>query len=435
MQRFKQGRFQSGYPNQFLKKMNTSFRFMQKANALFILLLMFAASSCVKDTVKRSMVMYRPEYKTAAEVRANIVSQAPRPLENPGKLFYHNNYVYLNEPQKGVHVINISNPSAPVVESFIEIPGSIDIAVRHQTLYADLATDLVAIDISNPRSVKLTSVLPGLFPYRYDYLLRDSMIITNWVRLDTTVVDQEFYTWGLKVAEFQIFNNRADGGGAGSVNGTGGSMARFALAADRMYAASPSQLKIVNTSNPAKPTYVGSRELNAWDIETIFPFKNHLFMGASTGVHIYDISQKDAPVFKSKFEHARVCDPVVANDEFAYVTLRSGNRCAGFLNQLDILNISQVSSPVLLKSYPLSNPHGLGIDGNTLLICDDAAGLVAMDVSQPLSAKKLSTLGGFTAFDVIPLGGIAIVSAKDALILVDYSNPSAMRILSKIGFE
>ena len=62
----------------------------------------------------------------------------------------YGNYIFLNEVNKGVHIIDNSNPAKPSIKAFINIPGNVDIAVKGSTLYADLFADLVVVDISNP---------------------------------------------------------------------------------------------------------------------------------------------------------------------------------------------------------------------------------------------------------------------------------------------
>ena len=112
---------------------------------------------CVKDSYKRTYTYtyYKPVYKTTAEVRANIKSNTARSVERPGKLYLFGKYIFLNEIDKGIHIIDNTNPSSPQNIAFIDIPGNMDIAVKENILYADLYTDLIAIDISNPRSVVL----------------------------------------------------------------------------------------------------------------------------------------------------------------------------------------------------------------------------------------------------------------------------------------
>jgi len=402
---------------------------MKKCLIPCILAISFMFSGCLKDEIKKSYTFYRPVYKTSEQVRLDIKSSDPVSVNNPGKLFYRNGYVFLNEINKGVHIIDISTPSKPKVVAFVKIPGAVDLAVRSNILYADMYTDLVAIDISDPLDIKLSSVVEGVFPQRYymDFYADTSKVIVDWVRVDTTVKStDETSTWGMMRADAFLASNTAasPSSGSKSSNGVGGSMARFALSNDRLYTVDYSMIKVFNTSDAAKPSFVKEVQTQSWNIETIFPFADHLFIGSMTGMLIFDISSKDNPIAAGSFDHARVCDPVISDGNYAYVTLRGGSKCQGFLNQMDVLDISDVTKPKLVQSYQMTNPRGLSKDGNILLICDGDDGLRIMDATSATAVGQLSLLKMSTTFDVIAIGGIAIVSAMDGLYLVDYSQPA-----------
>lgn len=384
----------------------------------------FLLQGCVKDQISTRTTIYRPVYKTKEEARANIKSSNPIELTAPGKLFYKDGYVFLNELNKGVHIIDVRNSSAPINTAFVHIPGAVDLAVRGNILYADMFTDLVAIDITDPKLVKLKTVVPGVFPERYysSFLPVKDMVITEWIAVDTVLRDDETISWGMMKADVQTMS--ASSSASGVSNGTGGSMARFALSDDRMYTVDHSKLKVFNTAIPEKPVFIKELSAGGWDIETIFPFGKNLFLGSMTGMHIFDITSKDNPFRTGSFTHARVCDPVISDGKNAFVTLRGGTQCAGFINQLDVVDISDLSKPKLLKLYPMKNPHGLSKEGDVLIICDGADGVKFFNAADVNNIKQLAHVKGMNAFDVIALGKIAMVSAEDALYLIDFSVPS-----------
>jgi hypothetical protein len=147
---------------------------------------------------------------------------------------------------------------------------------------------------------------------------------------------------------------------------------------------------------------------------------------------IYNVTNPDNPTAAGQFNHVRVCDPVIADDDFAYVTLSSGSVCMGFNNELDILKLNNFTNPQLLKVYPLTNPKGLSKSGNHLFICDGVAGVKVYNASDVMNMQLVKTISGIDAFDVIAYNNIALVVAKDGLYQYDYSDISNIRLLSKI---
>ncbi|HXH19799.1 MAG TPA: hypothetical protein VNJ07_12030, partial [Chitinophagales bacterium] len=151
---------------------------------------------------------------------------------------------------------------------------------------------------------------------------------------------------------------------------------------------------------------------------------------------IYDNSNPSSPVQLSVYSHVTSCDPVVVSGNYAYVTLRSGTPCQGFTNALEVINISNPYQPVLVKSYPMYNPHGLGIDQNVLFICDGDAGLKVYDAADinTIDQHLLKHYGTVQAYDVIPVSStnVLIMIGSDGLYQYNYNNPEDIQLLSEI---
>jgi len=227
-------------------------------------------------------------------------------------------------------------------------------------------------------------------------------------------------------------NPSLQSGGGNSPYGLGGSMARFAIAGEHLYTVSTSSLEVFRISQPDAP--VKGREIPlGWFIETIYPFKQQLFIGSRNGMYMFSIAQPDQPREIGRFEHARACDPVVGDEDYAYVTLRSGTTCEGFDNELNIVDVKNPAATSLLMVYPMKHPQGLSKDGNLLFICDGEAGLKVYDARNVFDLKLLDTVEGIDAYDVIAWKGLAIVTAKGGLFQYDYTNPADLKELSKLS--
>jgi hypothetical protein len=223
------------------------------------------------------------------------------------------------------------------------------------------------------------------------------------------------------------------GATSGSNSGTGGSMARFTVCNDYLYAVDNSMLRLFDISDPENPT-PGNQVSIGWNIETLFPYDQKLFIGSTTGMYIYSLADPANPEYLSTFWHASSCDPVVVGKNYAYVTLRAGNLCGDNQSLLNVIDISDIMNPVLLREYPMEEPYGLGIDDTTLFVCDGSAGLKVYNASDPLAIDqhKIAQYEDINAWDVIPLGDVLVMIGTDGLYQYDYSDPEDIRELSVI---
>lgn len=392
-----------------------------------------------------------PVYMTYEELRSAVETVEPVQLKNPGKLYFKDDFIFINENQEGVHVIDNSDPSAPQNITFITIPGNVDISIKGNVLFADSYVDLVAIDIANLNDIKeidrLKDVFPCILPY-YDVAYKvenvdeKKGVIVDWkIEEVEKSVDRNqprypvypYYDYMITAETMSPVKMNSGGAGNSSSFGIGGSMARFTIAGNILYALHQNSLKIFDISSPTEMLDNGEKGIG-WGMETIFPYNNHLFIGTQTGMLIYSISSPTNPTHVSTFQHIRSCDPVVVDDEYAYVTLRDGNNCGETVNQLDVINIENYSNPFLVKSYPMTNPHGLGIDNKTLFICDGDAGLKIYDATDPKKIKDnhLVTFDGMNAYDVIPVNDVLLMIGADGFYQYDYEDIYNISLLSHI---
>jgi hypothetical protein len=105
---------------------------------------------------------YKPIYMNIDEVH-RVQTLRPMNLINTGKIYLYNDYIFVNERGRGVHVINNTNPQNPLNIKFLSIPGNYDIAIRNNILFADNVKDLVAIDISNLDNPVVKSRIPNVY--------------------------------------------------------------------------------------------------------------------------------------------------------------------------------------------------------------------------------------------------------------------------------
>lgn len=202
-------------------------------------------------------------------------------------------------------------------------------------------------------------------------------------------------------------------GGDTDTDGQGGSLARFTVKGDYLYTVDISNLHTFNITDAQHPRKVDDEQLSFFT-ETVFPYGNNLLLGTDNGMFIYSLENPAAPAYKSYFEHIVSCDPVVAQNNFAYITLNSANtRCWNALNQLQIVDLTNLSSPFLVKEYTMISPMGLDIDNDTLYICDN--GLTVYNVQNKMDMQLIKQFPEIEATDVICLENSIIVIGAGGL--------------------
>lgn len=417
---------------------------LSSAFVLFLLTMVMEGCSDKCESTQ-TYSTYEPVYTSLATIRSEVSLQGPEPIQAVGKIYAKDNYLFVNEPGAGIHIINNQDPGNPQPVSFLKIPGTYDLAIRGNTLYADSYMDLVLFDISDMNDIKESGRLENVFSnynsmgYYIDPVLG---AVTDWKQTEVvqksdcsirqSVYPGIYYTAdGISVAAGTSFNKSQALLPGGQSTGTGGSMARFTIALDHLYALDASDIVSVDLNSSS----VASRTNVSWDMETIFPYDHYLFIGANSGMHIVDIASPDAPSLVSTYQHVTVCDPVVVEDTVAYVTLRSGTECQGYTNQLEAIDIGQVDSPNLLAKYAMTSPAGLGIDNHLLFVCDD--GLKVFDASDvyAIDQHMLAHYPDVQGFDIIPFNHIAIMIGDSGIYQYDYSDPSSIKLLSTISIQ
>ena len=222
---------------------------------------------------------------------------------------------------------------------------------------------------------------------------------------------------------------------AASSTGIGGSLARFTIVGNFLYTIDNTTLTVFDLSVPSTPTSISAIPVGN-GVETIFPLNDFLLMGTQNGLLIYRIMADGTPSFTSQYQHITSCDPVVANPEYAYVTLRASEcreAAVGAANQLDVIDISNIEIPTLVNSFEMDEPRGLGLDGDVLFICEGASGLRVFSAADPINLVEINHLTDIHAVDVITLDGLLIVVGPERLVQLDYTDINDIKIVSEIN--
>ncbi len=98
---------------------------------------------------------YQPIYAQESDLEVKLTE--PREILLPGKIYTKNDFLFLIEPNIGIHIMDNSNLETPEKIGFLEVMGVTDMAIRNNVLYVNQYSDLVAVDISDINDVKTKS--------------------------------------------------------------------------------------------------------------------------------------------------------------------------------------------------------------------------------------------------------------------------------------
>lgn len=136
-----------------------SFYPLSSRPCLFLLLFFTALaglSSCTDECETTiAYTVQEPIQITRTAMIQAVESGPARKIAVTGKIYAKGHLVFVNEPYRGIHVIDNQDPAAPRQVAFINISGNVDMAIRDNVLFADAGPDLLALDISDLNQVKV----------------------------------------------------------------------------------------------------------------------------------------------------------------------------------------------------------------------------------------------------------------------------------------
>lgn len=130
-------------------------------SSLFVLVIIFSAC---KDKTYKKYKAYTPVYTAFEEFRKPAEFQSPQSISKQGQIYIKDHYLFIIEPEKGIHFIDNSSPSSPQKTGFLSLLGCTGIEIKNQHLFANSFIDLVVFDISSMTNPKEISRVEDAFP-------------------------------------------------------------------------------------------------------------------------------------------------------------------------------------------------------------------------------------------------------------------------------
>jgi hypothetical protein len=396
--------------------------------------------SCESEETKKEQVKFAvPKLKSLAAIRNNVYVSSAKQTKSDGKIYVAENFLFYIAKEQGVHIFNNMNPSVPQNSAFINIEGVHDISVKGNYLFADNFFDLLVFDISNIQNITLVKTVENVISFSpvypidaqyYDYTVGPvgDEIITGFSFEMRDKPEGQEVIWAEDA--LATFNSST-----GNV-GTGGSYARFQIQNNALYTIDSFKLNVFNITNPITTFFDKDIYMNQWFgggvFETLFIQKDILFVGSTTGMYTVNASDEFNPYFVSGFAHATACDPVVVDELTAYITVRGGSTCGAIEDQINVINVSDISNPTLISTYLINEPYGLGIKNDILYVGCGNNGLKVFNALNSSSLVLENTYPG-NVKDIIPLNSHLITVGDNKITQYSYGPNYTLVMLSEIS--
>lgn len=367
------------------------------------------------------------------EIRTSFSVSEDYKIKKPGNIYTYGDLLLVGEKFEGIHILDNSVPSNPKPLKFIHLKGNGNFAISNGILLAENGPDLLSIDINDLNNIQL--------------IKRTENVNTNFVRGNQFVVGYNVEIKRVKKDCDDRSGNRLADAGSNSIaafsssqqtiaKGKGGSMSKFAIVNNYLYIVNNNTLIPIDITDAKTPISKFSIGLQSNDVETLFPYKEYLYMGTSSGVLIYNCQgSAEAPAFVNRLVHVVGCDPVIVDNDIAFSTVRNGSSCRGgnTLNALYLFGVKNPSNSQFLRQFAMIHPYGLGKKDNYVFICQGEEGLfVYKHNPDNNNVEFVQSYPDIHAVDVIVNDNTLIVTADNGLFQFDISNPDAIKYLSEL---
>lgn len=323
------------------------------------------------------------------------------------------NYAYISD-RPGVRVVDITNPVAPVeVGQYVPqqfgaaIPS---IAIGNKAIFLNTVYGISILDISNPTSIKETSVIGSFGPcsgysvavrgqfayvadkaeglrvincedlsYMFESKCFDTPGSATVVVIDSTFAYIADGNSGLRIIDITVPDDPKE---IGFID-TPGAAANVTIQGHFAYVSDGATgLRIIDITNPANPNEVGFYDSPAKVTASAILGQIAYITDYTAGFRIIDISNLSAPVEVGVFDTPGVASDLTIADNYAYIA--DGGKG---------LRILDITDPKNIKEVGFFDTAGYAAcirkEGSYVYIADGNYGLRIIDVSEVTNPKEV----------------------------------------------
>jgi len=272
----------------------------------------------------------------------------------------------------GLYSVDISDPMNPVSLSYSFLLGSLTLTVNGNYAYiSHWQRGVNIVDVSNPVDVTLIGSVET-----------DGQ--ANAIYVDSGIAYVADYNGGLKTYDVSDPSNPTLSGSLNSdrmINDVYKSGDYAYLASG--YGTEGGGLEIINVSNPASPSLMSYLPVQDYAPELVVSGSYAYVADDFNGMKIFNISNPANPVLASTYNA----------QAYGRALALSGNIiCLAGYSSLRLVDVSNPLNPYLRGYYHTNNGCSVAVSGNVAYVADYGVGLLVIDISNPDAPSLISVL-------------------------------------------
>jgi len=328
-------------------------------------------------------------------------------------LIVRDGYAYLINDDFGLRIVDVSNPSSPVIVSTLDddTPVFTDIRVAGDHAYLSARTEgLRIVDVSDPASPEVVGAYADVYSLSWDVeIVGDHALVANVLE-------------GLVILDL---GDRTSPDVVGEAD-TPASAYDLAVAGSIVYVADDEGgVRVVDWSDPTAPAEIAAAEgFRAWRVAVSgdLLYVIEVVPNQPYALRVFDVGDPAAPVeVGAPLELPTLSGEITLHGDVAYVSAREA---------LVILDLSTPTAPVEVDRIPFDGVNDAEVAGDVLYLTSSdpfTGGLFAYDVSSPTSPVLLGSYQefGLGLSEMEIQGEYVIASSGEEIHLFSVDTPSA----------
>lgn len=338
-------------------------------------------------------------------------------------IFVKDGVAYIALDFEGLEIVNVSNPSIPVLISENEEYYCNDVFVQDNLAYIVGSEGLVILNVSDlVHPVNLSKV---------------DISYAKGITYDDDFVYIANYEEGMTIVNVTDPHNATISGSCQSnIDG-------LAIAKKENHVfmvTNPTGMKIIDVSNSSQPQQAAAFDCGGFGESVIVRNSVAFLANGYDGLVILDVNNVANPSILSKVEFGKAHDSdfqvmrahdIYLYENYAFVLLEWNEACSWF-NRFAVINITDLSNPQIICQFGRRLWINDAIFDNTMLYVGSYGNLDIYNLENITAPELLVTYNeSFSRCNSLrKQGDILYIGTSDALLICDASNPLSLTILS-----